>query len=94
MKRKLKIDKSVNRSVVLCETTNFHAGKLTSRKLTEDSISFRKAWKKIPFFKRGAYHGADKICVIYINRNEYSRARRSLDTLEFKIRERLLLNVI
>ncbi len=94
MKKRYKIDKSVNRSVVLCETTSFHAGKLTSRKLTEDSIPFTKAWKRIPFFKRDAYQGADQICVIYINRNEYSKARRSLDGLEFKIRERLLLNVI
>ena len=94
MKKRYKIDKSVNRSVVLCETTNFHVQNLTARKLTEDSISFTKSWKKIPFFKRNAYQGADKICIISINRNEYSRARRSLDGLELRIRQRLLLNVI
>ena len=56
--------------------------------------SFSKNWKRIPFYKREEYRGADQICVFSINRNLYGRARRSISQLDRMDRNRLLLNVI
>ena len=94
MKKKLKYDRNINKDVVLCETTNHRAGNRTSRALTNDSIPFSLRWKHIPFFRRDDYNGASKVCVIKINRNEYSKARRCLDDLDSMYRDRLLLNII
>lgn len=93
-KRKMKIDKSVNRDVVLCETTNHKASKCTADALMHDSIPFTRVWKRVPFFKREDYKGASEVCVIKINRNEYSRARASLDRIDAIYKSRLLLNII
>ncbi len=81
-------------NVVLCRTISNHAGKVATRQLMEDSIPFTKSYKRIPFFLRERFRGASEICVISINRNEYAKARRSIDCLDFHIRRRLRLNVI
>ena len=81
-------------SVVLCRTTSYHAGTVATKKLMEDSISFNKNWKRIPFFLRDRFRGASEICIISINRNEYAAARRSIDCLEHRVRRRLVLNVL
>ena len=62
--------------------------------LLQDAIPFTKNWKRIPFYKREEYRGADQICVFSINRNLYGRARRSISQLDRMDRNRLLLNVI
>ncbi len=94
MKKRYKMDLNEKQNVILCRTTSFHAGSVTTKKLMEDSISFQKYWKRIPFFLRSRFKGASEICVIRINRNEYGKARRSIDCLETKVRRRLVLNVI
>ena len=94
MKKRIKCDKNINKDVVLCETTNHRASNCTSKALLKDSISFSKRWKHIPFFRRDDYNGASEVCVIKINRNEYTRARRCLDGLESIYKDRLLLNII
>jgi len=94
MKRKMKVDRNVNKDVELCRTTNHYASRKTAEALMESSIPFTSCWKRIPFFKREEYHGASEVCIISINRNEYSRARRSLTALDVRHRQRLLLNVI
>ena len=94
MSKKLKYEKNINKDVVLCETTNHRASNCTSRALLDNAISFSKRWKHIPFFRREDYNGASKVCVIKINRNEYSRARRCIDGLDSMYRDRLLLNII
>lgn len=81
-------------SVVLCRTTSYHAGSVATKQLMEDSISFNKNWKRIPFFLRDRFKGASEICIISINRNEYAAARRSIDGLEHRVRRRLVLNVL
>ena len=80
-----KLDKHVDKDVVLCSTTDI---------LLQDAIPFTKNWKRIPFYKREEYRGADQICVFSINRNLYGRARRSISQLDRMDRNRLLLNVI
>lgn len=62
--------------------------------LLQDAIPFTKNRKRIPFYKREEYRGADQICVFSINRNLYGRARRSISQLDRMDRNRLLLNVI
>jgi hypothetical protein len=94
MKKKPKLSKNVGRDVVLCETTNRIVSNRTSDLLLEQSVAFTKSWRRIPFFRRGLYNGADKLCVISINRTQYSRARRILYLLEERDYNRLHLNVI
>lgn len=95
MKKSPEISKKVDmKSVVLCQTTNRVVSDRTTTLLIRDAIPFSTAWKRIPFFRRSNYNGATEICVISINRNEYGRARRTIDRLERRDKERLLLNVI
>lgn len=94
MKRAPKLDKHVDKDVVLCSTTNRRVSNHTTRILLEDEIPFTKNWKRVPFYRRQAYRGASEICVFSINRNLYGKARRSIQQLERMDRDRLLLNVI
>lgn len=94
MKRKPTIDRNINKDVVLCETTNRIVSNKTVEILTRAAIPFTKNWKRVPFYKKKAYNGADNVCIIYINRNEYSKARRAIRGLEISDQKRLLLNVI
>ena len=89
-----KLDKHVDKDVVLCSTTNRRVSNHTADILFQDAIPFTKNWKRIPFYKREEYRGADQICVFSINRNLYGRARRSISQLDRMDRNRLLLNVI
>lgn len=89
-----KLDKHVDKDVVLCSTTNRRVSHHTTDILLQDAIPFTKNWKRIPFYKREEYRGADQICVFSINRNLYGRARRSISQLDRMDRNRLLLNVI
>lgn len=89
-----KLDKHVDKDVVLCSTTNRRVSNRTTDILLQDAIPFTKNWKRIPFYKREEYRGADQICVFSINRNLYGRARRSISQLDRMDRNRLLLNVI
>ena len=89
-----KLDKHVDKDVVLCSTTNRRVSNHTADILLQDAIPFTKNWKRIPFYKREEYRGADQICVFSINRNLYGRARRSISQLDRMDRNRLLLNVI
>lgn len=94
MKKAPKLDKHVDKDVVLCRTTNHRVSNHTTQILLDEEIPFTKNWKRIPFFKREEYRGASEVCVFSINRNLYGRARRTIDRMERMDRERLLLNVI
>ena len=58
-----KLDKHVDKDVVLCSTTNRRVSNHTTDILLQDAIPFTKNWKRIPFYKREEYRGADQICV-------------------------------
>ena len=94
MRRAPKLDKHVDKDVILCSTTNHRVSNRTTQILLDDAIPFTKNWKRVPFYKREAYRGASEICVFTINRNLYGRARRSIEQLGRMDRERILLNVI
>lgn len=94
-KQAMRVAKSAaNTDVVLCTTYNRPAGKRVCDTLIRDEIPFTKIWKRIPFFLRELYHGRDEVCVISINRNRYSAARRSLDSLDPRYLNRLSVNCI
>jgi hypothetical protein len=94
MNKKPKMSKNIGKDVVLCQTTNRIVSNRTSDLLLEQSVAFTKSWRRVPFFRRGSYNGANRVCVISINRTQYSRARRVLDLLEERDYNRLRLNVI
>ena len=58
----------------------------------EQHIPFTKNSKKIPFFKRETYQGADTLWVITINPRRYGQARRVIDGMDRAYRERLVLS--
>ena len=94
MNKKPKLSKNIGNDVVLCKTTNRIVSNRTSDLLLEQSVAFTKSWRRVPFFRRRIYNGASKVCIISINRTQYSRARRILDLLEERDYNRLKLNVI
>lgn len=94
MTKKMKLGKKIDKDVVLCRTTNRRVSNRTTDLLVQDAIPFTRNWKHVPFFRREQYRGASEICVIRINRNTYSKARKTLDRMEQRDRSRLLVNVI
>ncbi|MCI7242322.1 MAG: hypothetical protein MR549_00380 [Lachnobacterium sp.] len=78
--------------VELCRTTNARVGNQTAEVLLEQHIPFTKNSKRIPFFKREAYKGADTMWVITINPRRYGQARRVIDSMDRVYRERLVLS--
>lgn len=94
MRKRMTLGKHIDKDVVLCRTTNRRVSNRTTDLLVRASIPFTKHWKHIPFFRREQYRGASEVCVIRINRNTYSRARRTLDGMEQRDKSRLLLNLI
>ena len=81
-------------SVELCRAVNEHVSRRTKDALMADGISFQEEWRYVPIWKRGSHNGASKVCIFFINRNEYSRARKSIDCLDKIYKTRLVLNYI
>jgi hypothetical protein len=78
--------------VELCRTTNSRVSSRTAEALLEEQIPFTRSSKRIPFFKREEYKGADTMWVIFINPHRYGQARRVIDGLDRTFRERLVLS--
>lgn len=77
--------------IELCRTTNYKAGDQTIQALIEASIPFTRNLKRIPFFQRVQYNGANEMMVITINPNRYRQARRVVDQIDYIYRKRLVL---
>uniref|UniRef100_UPI0040571B9A hypothetical protein n=1 Tax=Agathobacter sp. TaxID=2021311 RepID=UPI0040571B9A len=77
--------------IELCRTTSLKAGNRTVEALLDASIPFTKNCKKIPFFKRLRYDGADQMVVITINPHRYGQARNVIDKMDKIYRKRLVL---
>ena len=78
--------------IELCRTTNNTAGNETVQALLEASIPFTKNCKKIPFFKRLQYDGAEQLFVITINPSRYGQARQVVDGMDKIYKKRLVLS--
>lgn len=88
------LGKNIDQDVELCRATNERVVSHTMQTLVDARIPFTQNWVRIPFYKRERYHGAKEICVIRTHRNQYSKARRMLDTMEIFDRERLMLHAV
>lgn len=82
----------IDKDVELCRTTNERISNQAAQLLIENQIPFTKNWKKIPFFLREKYRGAEQIFIIKTNRNRYSQARRAIDQMDYAFRRRLKLS--
>lgn len=81
-------------SVELCRAVNEHVTRRTKDALIANGISFSEEWRYVPIWKRAQHNGASKVCIFFINRNEYSKARRSLECLDKIYKTRIELNYI
>ncbi len=79
------------KDIELCRTTNTKAGNLVAAALLEAQIPFTKNCKRIPFFRRDDYSGAEQMWVIRIHPHLYSRARGITDHMDYMYRKRLVL---
>jgi hypothetical protein len=77
--------------VELCRTTNKRVSNRMAEVLLEEQIPFTTSSKRIPFYKREKYQGANTVWVISINPDRYRQARHVIDRLERVYRERLVL---
>ena len=87
-----KLGNFTGNDIELCRTTNSKAGNQTVQALLNASIPFTSNTKRISFFKREQYHGADKMWVITVNPHRYGQARRVIDHLDSAYRRRLVLS--
>lgn len=78
--------------IELCRTTSEKAGNRIVQALLDASIPFTKNCKKIPFFKRLKYNGAEQLVVITINPSRYNQARRVVDKMDTIYRKRVVLS--
>ena len=94
MTNKITVANTVDRDVVLCETTNRIVSIRLAKILMAGAVPFTSQWSRIPLYKRGRYQGASSVCRIVINKCQYSKARRVIEGLEDRDYQRLRLNVI
>jgi len=87
-----KLGKFAGNDIELCRTTNNKAGNQTVQALMDASIPFTKNAKKISFFKREQYNGANMMWVITVNPHRYGQARRVIDQIDSSYRRRLVLS--
>ena len=78
--------------IELCRTTNNRVGNETAEALLEQQIPFTKSSRKIPFYKREEYRGADTMWLISVNPRRYGQARRVIASMDRVYRERLVLS--
>ena len=65
--------------VELFSTTDVAAKSKVVSILVRNRISYLERWEKIPFLKRRDYRGAKELCIIYVNGNQYDKAKKILD---------------
>lgn len=78
--------------IELCRTTSVKVGNRIVQALIDASIPFTKNCKKIPFFKRLQYDGAEQLFVITINPSRYGQARQVVDGMDKIYKKRLVLS--
>ena len=65
--------------IELFSTTDFKAKDKVVSILVRHRVSYLERWEKIPLLRRREYGGARELCVIYVNGNQYEKARKILD---------------
>lgn len=65
--------------VELFSTTDIESKTKAVSVLVRNRISYLERWEKIPLLRRREYGGARELCVIYVNGNQYEKAKKILD---------------
>lgn len=65
--------------VELFSTTDIESKTKAVSVLVRNRISYLERWEKIPLLRRREYGGAKELCVIYVNGNQYEKAKKILD---------------
>ncbi|MBQ7584616.1 MAG: hypothetical protein IJT24_08385 [Lachnospiraceae bacterium] len=65
--------------IELFSTTDFKAKDKVVSALVRHRVSYLERWEKIPFLRRREYGGAKELSVIYVNANQYKKAKKILD---------------
>ncbi len=65
--------------IELFSTVDFKAKDKVVSALVRHRVSYLERWEKIPIFKRREFGGAKELCVIYVNGNQYKKAKKILD---------------
>ena len=65
--------------VELFSTTDFNAKDKVVSILVRHRVSYLERWEKISLLRRREYGGAKELCVIYVNGNQYKKAKKLLD---------------
>ncbi|MBQ9606430.1 MAG: hypothetical protein IJV16_04565 [Lachnospiraceae bacterium] len=68
-----------NNDIELFSTTDFKAKDKVVSILVRHRVSYLERWEKVPLLKRREYGGAKELCVIYVNGNQYGKAKKILD---------------
>lgn len=90
-KKRYSLDKNIDKSVILCQSyTRVMENKITST-LREVSLSFRKDRLSIPFFLRKRFRGASEICIFFVNRTDFSRAKFLLSNIDEREKKKIAI---
>ena len=65
--------------VELFSTTDIESKTKAVSVLVRYRISYLERWEKIPLLRRREYGGARELCVVYVNGNQYEKAKKILD---------------
>ena len=65
--------------VELFSTTDIESKSKAVSVLVRNRISYLERWEKIPLLRRREYGGARELCVVYVNGNQYEKAKKILD---------------
>ncbi len=65
--------------IELFSTTDLQAKNKVVSALVMHRVSYLERWKKISIFRRREFGGAKELCVIYVNGNQYKKAKKILD---------------
>ena len=68
-----------NNDIELFSTTDFKAKDKVVSILVRHRVSYLERWEKVPLLRRREYGGAKELCVIYVNGNQYEKAKKILD---------------
>lgn len=65
--------------IELFSTVDFKAKDKVVSALVRHRVSYLERWQKIPLFRRREFGGAKELCIIYVNGNQYKKAKKILD---------------
>ncbi|MCR5774361.1 MAG: hypothetical protein K6G42_04690 [Lachnospiraceae bacterium] len=68
-----------NNDIELFSTTDLRAKDKVVSTLVKHRVSYLERWEKVPLLRRREYGGAKELCVIYVNGNQYGKAKKILD---------------